>query len=160
MKTINVKINWQMPIPVEHFNHALTIYERIISSLQNVVYYFEGMNNNKQRKIDIGQTTQSLFNRTTQHITNRDYLEGAPNDQTIRCGIVSIPDAPTIPINRELLEQVEGELILYLNEHLESPYTLCNDSKIVNIQRKYNIFSITNIGNKGILPQTIIINIQ
>ena len=158
MKTINVKINWQMPIPVEHFNHALTLYERIISSLQNVVYYFEGSNNNKQKKIDVGQTTQSLFDRTTQHITNRDYLEGAPNTQTIRCGIVSIPDAPTIPINRELLEQVEGELILYLNGYLKSPYILCNDNKKDSIQRKYNIFSITNIGNKGILPQTIIIN--
>jgi hypothetical protein len=159
MKTINVKINWQVPIPVDHFVYGLTLYERIISYRQNVVYYFEGTNDRKQRKIDIGQTTQSLFDRTKQHILKKDYLEGAPKEQTIRCGIVSIPDAPNVPINRELLEQVEGELIQYLSENMEEPYMLCNNNKTQDIDRTYNIVTIANIGNKGFMPQIIRIKI-
>lgn len=155
MKTIDVKINWQIPIAVEHFNHALTLYERIISSNEDVVYYFEGTNNQKQRKIDVGQTTQSLRERVKQHIINKDYLEGAPLNQTVRCGIVSVPGSGSTPINRDLLEQVEGELILYLKNHLSSPYELCNESKTDDINRKYNILTITNTGNNGILPSMI-----
>jgi len=155
MKTIDVKINWQIPIAVEHYNHALTMYEHIISAFENVVYYFVGTNKQNQIKIDVGQTTQSLHERVRQHITNKDYLEGAPLNQTVRCGIVSVPGSSNIPIDRDLLEQVEGELILYLKNHLSAPYKLCNESKTDDITRKYNIQSITNTGNNGILPSTI-----
>ena len=155
MKTIDVKINWQIPIAVEHFNHAFTLYEQIISSYENVVYYFEGTNNQKQKKIDVGQTTQSLRERVKQHITNKDYLEGAPLNQSVRCGIISVPSSAKISIDRDLLEQIEGELILFLKKHLSAPYILCNENKTDDITRKYDILTITNIGNNGILPSTI-----
>lgn len=155
MKTIDVKINWQIPIAVEHFNHAFTLYEQIISSYENVVYYFEGTNNQKQKKIDVGQTTQSLRERVKQHITNKDYLEGAPLNQSVRCGIISVPSSAKISIDRDLLEQIEGELILFLKKHLSAPYILCNENKTDDITRKYDILTITNIGNNGILPPTI-----
>lgn len=152
VREIKVTINWQKPISIYDFeNEQMSHEESGALGAKEVIYIFEG-ENDKKNGIDIGQTTRKLAVRIKEHLNDKDYLEEFGKNQKVRCGIVS---ADSITINRDLLEQVEGVLIQYIQANVNN-VTLCNHSKKETYSAQFNIQHILNLGEKGLFPKFII----
>ena len=110
----NITINWSEAITVEKFQEEqFSTKEQDIVNNEGVIYIFVGENQKGEKAIDVGQTSNSLLERTKQHLQNGDYLEGYPKNQKVYCGKVSAG----LTVGRELLEQLEGIIIQYLVEN-------------------------------------------
>lgn len=139
-----VSISWSKAISVDKlFNGTVSQIDQQIADQKDVVYIFVGENTQGEKAIDVGQTSNSLLERTKQHLQNGDYLEGYPKNQKVYCGKVSAG----LTIGRELLEQLEGIIIQYLVEN--ENYHLCNDAKIQSFHQSYKIGYIENINRIG-----------
>ena len=158
-KLVSVTIDWSKAIDVEKFkfNHEMTKSEQTIATTEQVVYIFYGENKNGAEATDIGQTSRSLEVRIKEHLRDGDYLEGFRNDSRVFCGNVS----SHIGVDRDLLEQVEGILIQFLNENSKDRY-ICNQSKLNTCKEVYQIEEIWNKNMPAdlgdILPSCICVN--
>ena len=140
----NITINWSEAITVEKFQEEqFSTKEQDIVNNEGVIYIFVGENQKEDEAVDVGQTSNSLLERTKQHLQNGDYLEGYPKNQKVYCGKVSAG----LTVGRELLEQLEGIIIQYLVEN--ENYHLCNDAKLQSFHQPYEIGYIENINRKG-----------
>lgn len=150
---MGVTIKWQQAISIKDFeNGNLSWKEEDIMANEGVLYCFEGeKRNNEKEGIDIGQTTRSLAIRTKEHLDKKDYLEGFPLNQRVRCGIVSVKNET---VDKDLLEQIEGALIQYAQSK-EPKIVLCNQAKTESYTKTYHIDFICNLGDKGIFPTYI-----
>lgn len=122
-----VSISWSKAISVDKlFNGTVSQIDQQIADQKDVVYIFVGENTQGEKAIDVGQTSNSLLERTKQHLQNGDYLEGYSYNQMVYCGKVTA----NICVDRELLEQIEGIIIQHFVANVsKSGYYLCNDSK-------------------------------
>lgn len=135
----NITINWSEAVAVEKFQEEqFSAKEQDIVNNEGVVYIFVGENQTEDEAVDVGQTSNSLLERTKQHLQNGDYLEGYPKNQKVYCGKVSAG----LTVDKELLEQVEGIIIRHLVGNKD--YHLCNDSKRKTYKSRYKIGHIYN----------------
>lgn len=145
-----VTINWKPAISLKDFESGnLSWKEEDIMANEGVLYCFEGEKKNSGKEgVDIGQTTRSLAIRTKEHMNKKDYLEGFPLNQMVRCGIVSVKSRI---VDKDLLEQVEGALIQYAQDK-KPEMVLCNQSKTESYTKTCDIDCICNLGERGIFP--------
>ena len=140
----NVTITWLDALSVDDFKKdQLSRLKRGIASNENVIYIFVGENRSDDEAVDVGQTTRALEVRIYEHLRDKDYLEGYPQNQKVYCGKVSAG----LTVDRDLLEQVEGIIIQYLTQNKD--YHLCNDAKIQSFHKPYEIEHIKNMNRKG-----------
>ena len=153
----NVTITWSDALSIDDFKKdQLSRLKQRIAKQDKVIYIFVGENQKEDAAVDVGQTTRALEVRTNEHLRDKDYLEGYPQNQKVYCGKVSAG----LTVDRDLLEQVEGIIIQYLVGNKD--YYLCNDAKTQSFHQPYEIGHIENMNRKGdleaLLPICIPIN--
>jgi len=150
-----ISIDWVQSQDLEYIRYS-DDYSRIPQD--KGVYFFVGKRNG-ERRIDVGQThSQNFEDRIRQHFRDNDYLEYCGEKEFIFCGVVKFPESERFKDEewKNLLEQLEGELIQFYSNNEKRCKLICNDSKRYSFMKHYRIRKIINKGLDDFFPSTII----